>query len=124
MYGTVVVVDDDVDPSNMREVLWALCTRVDPARAVQFVQNMVTSDLDPRLSPERKASGDYTMSRMLINACKPFGWKDQFPTTNIWAEADRREVMARWQGLLDELEAAGGGRRALVGASAILGGAE
>jgi UbiD family decarboxylase len=125
MYGTVVVVDDDVDPSNMREVLWALCTRVDPVRAVQFVQNMVTSDLDPRLSPERKAQGDLTMSRMLINACKPFGWKDQFPKTNIWAEADRRDVMARWQGLLDQLESAASTRqRALVGAGSLRGGAE
>ncbi len=104
MYGHCVVVDDDIDPSNMREVLWALCTRVDPARAVQIVRDMLTSDLDPRLSPEQKASGDYRMSRMLINACKPFGWKDQFPKTNIWAEADRREVLVRWSGLLEEIE--------------------
>src|SRR5207244_805657 len=27
MYSTYVVVDDDVDPSNMRDVLWALTTR-------------------------------------------------------------------------------------------------
>jgi UbiD family decarboxylase len=104
MYGHCIVVDDDVDPSNMRDVLWALCTRVDPAQSVQIVKNMLTSDLDPRLSPDQKAAGQFQMSRMLINACKPFGWKDQFPKTNIWAEADRNEVRARWSGLLEEME--------------------
>jgi UbiD family decarboxylase len=104
MYGHCIVVDDDIDPSNMRDVLWALCTRVDPAESVQIVKNMLTSDLDPRLSPEAKASGNFRMSRMLINACKPFGWKDKFPRTNIWAEADRREVLEQWGGLLDEME--------------------
>lgn len=104
MYGHCIVVDDDIDPSNMREVLWALCTRVDPIQSVQIAKNMLTSDLDPRLSPDQKAAGQFQMSRMLINACKPFGWKDRFPQTNIWAEADRSEVRARWAGLLEEME--------------------
>ncbi|MPZ15756.1 MAG: UbiD family decarboxylase, partial [Chloroflexi bacterium] len=37
MYSTYVVVDDDIDPSNMREVLWALSTRVDPAWALEVI---------------------------------------------------------------------------------------
>lgn len=113
MYGYCVVVDEDIDPSNMRDVLWALCTRVDPARAVHIVRDMVTSDLDPRLSPEQKAAGDYRMSRLLINACKPFAWKDRFPQTNIWSQADRQEVAARWRGLLEDLEETASRRRRL-----------
>jgi UbiD family decarboxylase len=107
MYGYVVVVDDDIDPSNMREVLWALCTRVDPSNAVQIARNMLTSDLDPRLSPEQKASGDYTMGRMLINACKPYRWRESFPKTNIFSEEERRAVRNRWAGLIEELEETG-----------------
>ncbi|HLY66321.1 MAG TPA: hypothetical protein VKU60_12370, partial [Chloroflexota bacterium] len=104
MYGYVVVVDEDIDPSNMRDVLWALCTRVDPAKAVQIAQNMLTSDLDPRLSPEQKAAGDYTMGRMLINACKPYRWRESFPKTNIFSQEERERVRERWVGLLEEIE--------------------
>jgi UbiD family decarboxylase len=106
MYGTCIVVDDDVDPSNMRDVLWAVATRVDPSKAVQIVHNMVTSDLDPRLSPEQKATGNYTVGRLLVNACKPYLWRDQFPKTNVHSAEDRREVAARWSGLLEEMQEA------------------
>ena len=48
-----VVVDDDIDPSNLHEVLWAMCTRCDPAKQVQILTSY-TQGLDPRLSPEQK----------------------------------------------------------------------
>ena len=33
-------------------------------------------------TPEQKASGDITNSRAIIDACKPFHWKDEFPMVN------------------------------------------
>jgi UbiD family decarboxylase len=67
-----VTVDDDIDPTNQDEVLWAMCTRVDPTTAVDVVRDAWTADLDPRVSPARREAGDLTVGRMLINACKPF----------------------------------------------------
>src|SRR5204862_1027194 len=61
-----VTVDEDIDPTNQEEVLWAMCTRVDPARTVDIIHDAWTADLDPRLSPERRAAGDLTVGRMLI----------------------------------------------------------
>src|SRR5437016_14505795 len=82
MYSYYVAVDDDVDPANLKEVLWAMQTRVDPATAVEIIHAAWTSDLDPRLSPAKRAAGDYTVGRLLIDACRPYAWKDQFPRTH------------------------------------------
>ena len=42
MYTYYVAVDDDIDPANLKEVLWAMQTRVDPATAVEIVHNAWT----------------------------------------------------------------------------------
>jgi UbiD family decarboxylase len=104
MYSTYVTVDDDIDPSNMREVLWALTTRVDPARSLEVVQSAWTSDLDPRLTPAQKESGEFTTGRTLIDACRPFAWRDSFPASNVFSAEERAAVSARWESLLDELD--------------------
>lgn len=95
----VVVVDHDIDPSDLNQVLWALCTRVDPSESVQILRGR-TSDLDPRLSPKKRAENDFSMGMMLINACKPYAWKDQYPVTNRFEEPMREEVRKRWQSIL------------------------
>ena len=95
----VVVVDEDIDPSDLNQVLWALCTRVDPAKSVQILRAL-TTDLDPRLSPKKRADQDYSMGLMLIDACKPYAWKDQFPLTNRFDEPYREEVRKRWRSKL------------------------
>jgi UbiD family decarboxylase len=95
-----VTVDDDIDPTNLNEVLWAMCTRVDPATAVDVIRDAWTADLDPRVSPARRAAGDLTVGRMLINACKPFAWRDQFARTNVFSSEERKIVETRWRDLL------------------------
>lgn len=95
-----VTVDDDIDPTNQEEVLWAMCTRVDPTTAVDVVRDAWTADLDPRVSPARRAAGDLTVGRMLINACKPFAWREQFAKTNVFGAEDRQKLQAKWGDLL------------------------
>ena len=95
-----VTVDDDIDPTNQEEVLWAMCTRVDPTTAVDVVRDAWTADLDPRVSPTRRAQGDLTVGRMLINACKPFAWREQFAKTNVFGAEDRQKLQAKWGDLL------------------------
>jgi len=102
-----LAVDDDIDPTNLDEVLWAMCTRVDPSTAVDIIHGAWTADLDPRVSPARREAGDLTVGRMLINACRPYSWRDQFPKTNVFAPADRRKVEAKWRDLLENLERKG-----------------
>jgi 4-hydroxy-3-polyprenylbenzoate decarboxylase len=75
----VVVVDEDIDPTNVDEVLWAMWTRCDPSENVDIVRHCRSQPLDPRLPPEKRESRDYTASRMVIDATRPFHWRDQFP---------------------------------------------
>ena len=99
-----VTVDDDIDPTNLNEVLWAMCTRMDPATAVDIIRDAWTADLDPRIAPARRAAGDLTVGRMLINACKPFAWRDQFASTNVFSAEERKLVEDRWRDLLKNLD--------------------
>ena len=75
----VVVVDDDIDVTNLNEVMWAVVTRSDPATSIDIVSRATSNPLDPRISPEDRAAGRYFNSRAIIDATRPFEWKDQFP---------------------------------------------
>ncbi len=46
MGAFTVVVDDDIDPANMDQVLWAMTTRMDPVRDVHLVENSPIDYLD------------------------------------------------------------------------------
>src|SRR5262249_18442479 len=50
----VVVVDDDVDPSNLADVMWAVTTRCEPAEQIDIIRNAWSSALDPRIPDESK----------------------------------------------------------------------
>jgi UbiD family decarboxylase len=95
MYRYFVAVDDDIDPADLKQVIWAMCTRVDPEDSIQTLKSW-SSDLDPRLPPERRDRGDFTMSRMLIDACKPFTWRDRFPLSNKFSAEKRKEIAEKW----------------------------
>jgi 4-hydroxy-3-polyprenylbenzoate decarboxylase len=88
----VVVVDEDIDPTNMKEILWAMETRVDPYRDILLVDGCWSTPLDPRMPPEKKASGDHTNSRAIFFAVRPYEWKDRFPEVSR-AERSLREQM-------------------------------
>ena len=100
-----VTVDEDIDPTNLNEVLWAMCTRVDPATSIDILHDAWTADLDPRVSPARREAGDLTVGRMLINACRPFTWRDQFPKSNVFSSEERKIVETKWRDLLEKAAA-------------------
>ena len=77
-----MVCDDDVDVTNLDHMLWAMITRTDPAKSIQFIKGSWDSNADPAIPPERRKAGNITHSVALINACKPFHWKDEFLPSN------------------------------------------
>lgn len=99
-----IAVDEDIDPSNIDEVLWAISTRVDPATSIDIVRGAWTASLDPRLSPEQRRTGDLTMGRMLIDACKPYHWRDEYPRSNVYSSEERAIVTKRWSSLLEAID--------------------
>ncbi|MFJ9370011.1 UbiD family decarboxylase [Nocardia sp. NPDC101769] len=94
-----VVVDEDIDITDINHVLWALFTRVDPAESIHVLRTPTTA-IDPRLSPEKRAAGDMSMGIVLIDACKPFAWKDSYPKANRFDDVSRGEIRDRWKAIL------------------------
>lgn len=72
----VIVVDDDIDPLDMEDVVWAMSFRTDPQKDIDIVRDTWSLELDPLI---RKPSNDLHNSRAVITACKPFAWMDDFP---------------------------------------------
>jgi UbiD family decarboxylase len=71
-----VVVDEDVDPTDIFDVLWAMCTRCDPAEDIDFIRKMWSSPLDPLVPHGAAASFN---SRAVIDACRPYERLKDFP---------------------------------------------
>ncbi len=92
----VVVVDDDIDPSNLNDVMWAIATRCEPSESVDIIRNGWSSALDPRIPAADKEKGITSHSKMIINACRPFAWMDQFPATTAQSRVDAQEIEAKW----------------------------
>ena len=92
----VVVVDDDVDPSNLADVMWAITTRCEPSEQIDIVHNAWSSALDPRIPPDAKASGVTSHSKAIIEACRPFAWKDKFPKTSALSQEEARTIEDKW----------------------------
>jgi UbiD family decarboxylase len=77
----VIVVDDDIDPSNVKDVLWAMCTRSNPEVDIDIIRRAWSTPLDVTI---HKPTRDFTNSRAIIDACKPFEWIDEFPKVITW----------------------------------------
>lgn len=76
----VVVVDGDVDPRSLNDVMWAVCTRTEPARDIEIMRDTWGSRVDP-LREEGAAAFN---TRAVIDACRPWERLESFP---IVAEA-------------------------------------
>ena len=96
MARLIVTVDEDVDPSDLADVMWAIATRAEPAESVDIVRDAWSSALDPRISPERRARGETSHSKMIIDATKPFAWREQFPKVSALDASEARAIAAKW----------------------------
>lgn len=100
-----VIVDDDVDVFDREEVLWALTSRCDPAEDTYVIENFWSTYLDPTIHPDRKDTGDLTNSRMVIDATRPYHWRDEYPDTTKMDPSLEEEIRREWeQELLSEEE--------------------
>lgn len=88
----VVVVDEDIDYMNLEEVMWALCTRVDPATDIDVRQKTQGS----MVVPMRREPGPTYNSRALIDAYRSFDWIDEFPPVTESSPEFMAGIMARW----------------------------
>jgi UbiD family decarboxylase len=104
MTRMIIIVDDDIDITNPTEVMWAVATRWDPKEQTDLIDGCWTGLIDPRLSEEKRESGDTTTSRMIIYAVRPFHWRDKFPTVNTVSRDYAESVRRKWSGELEFLK--------------------
>ncbi|MCY4178286.1 MAG: 4-hydroxy-3-polyprenylbenzoate decarboxylase [Endozoicomonadaceae bacterium] len=69
----IVVTDDDIDPRNWQDVIWAITTRMDPVRDIQFIESTPIDYLD------------------FASPVAGLGSKAGFDATNKWSGETSRE---------------------------------
>ncbi len=92
----VIVVDEDIDVTDINEVIWAVCTRMDPAQDVDIIQRMLTGALDPAIEPGKKVYN----SRLLIDATRPWEWREKFPPAIGPSPEIKRQTRDEWGWIL------------------------
>ena len=95
-----VVVDEDIDPSNIKDVLWAVGTRCEPQESIDIIGGFCGMLSDPRLSPEKKEKGELYYSKAIIDACRPYTWKDQFPLSIKSEHETIQKIYKKWSSIL------------------------
>lgn len=93
---TIIVLDDDVDVQDMREVLWATTTRMDPAGDVTIIDKAPTDTLD-HASPLPNLG-----SKMGIDATRKGrdeGFKREWPDALVMEETVKARIDKIWKEL-------------------------
>lgn len=91
-----IVVDDDIDPSNHDDVIWALSTRSDPATDIDILRQAWSNPLDPTISDEDKQQHRLWNSRAIVNACKPYDRLQTFAPVAEASPAMTRAAKEKW----------------------------
>lgn len=91
----IIAVDDDVDPTDFDEVLWAMSTRCNPADDLDILRKTMSFRADPSLAPEAKPYG----SKVLVDACTPHRHLKQAPVRTMLRKSVYERVAGRWQDL-------------------------
>ncbi len=95
MTKIVIIVDDDVDPSDLHQVLWAVGLRSEP-EDWEIIKGMWTSPLEPSISASKRGAGDLTHSAVIILACKPYGGAEDYPPVVDVDGALEQKVREKW----------------------------
>lgn len=99
---------DDIDPSNLKEVIWAITTRGSPHEAIEILHRCRSNNADPTISMEEKRKYKVMPkplynSRVIIDACRPLeGKAEWYPVNRISSEL-RAKTISKWQKVIDGL---------------------
>lgn len=92
----IIAVDEDIDPTDMNEVIWAMASRCNPTDDIDLLRNTWSTWLDPTQNPpEKRPYG----SKALINACKEHRHLPVFSKRTTLRKSTYDAVAARWSEL-------------------------
>jgi 4-hydroxy-3-polyprenylbenzoate decarboxylase len=92
----IIAVDEDVDPTDMDQVIWAMSSRCNPIDDIDILRNTWSTWLDPTQNPpEKRPYG----SKALINACKEHRYLPVFSKRTALRKEIYDKVAAEWKKL-------------------------
>ena len=92
----IIAVDEDIDPTKIDEVIWAMASRCNPIDDIDILRNTWSTWLDPTQNPpEKRPYG----SKALINACKEHRHLPVFSKRTTLRKNVYDKVASRWQDL-------------------------
>jgi len=85
----VIVVEEDVDPTDINQVIWSMTTRCDPKDRVQIIRDRGwCTALLPRIPRAGRVDFTKSASSIIIDAGFPFEWRtadpDSIPSVANW----------------------------------------
>lgn len=106
-----ILVDDDIDVDNQNELIWALASRLAPERGVTVIPGTGVWQLDPLIPPNERSRPDkdgrrpYTAHNLVLNACRPYEWIDEFPPVAVNSAELRNRIREKWGDLFSRTDA-------------------
>jgi 4-hydroxy-3-polyprenylbenzoate decarboxylase len=89
----IIAVEEDVDPTDMNQVLWAMSTRCNPVQNIDILRDTWSTWLDPSQNPpEQRPWG----SKALINACREHRYLHVFSRRTAIRREMYEKVAAEW----------------------------
>lgn len=100
----VIVVDEDVDPYNLDQVMWRVAKWADPERAIDIVRYCWSDRLDCGLYYDETKSdipdAPIYNSRAVIDACRPFEWAPGYKEDVVLPEELVETIKGKWGHIL------------------------
>jgi UbiD family decarboxylase len=92
----IIAVDEDVDPTDTDQVIWAMNSRCNPIEDIDILRNTWSTWLDPTQNPpEERPYG----SKALINACKEHRYLPVFSKRTTLRKEIYDKVAGEWKKL-------------------------
>lgn len=98
--NSLIVVNEDIDVTDIQQVIWAWTTRMHPTRGIWQVPNTFVSALLPWPTPEERAKRHG--GRVLFDATWPADWpSDWVPKVSsfeaAWPKEIQQQVLDQWK---------------------------
>ena len=98
----IFVVGEDVDVSNLEDVVWCLTTRLNPSNGIHFLDRVGVSPFMPWLTPEERQKR--TASKVYFDATFPSSWTPEYLEKHArvidfergWPKEVGEKVLSRW----------------------------
>jgi 3-polyprenyl-4-hydroxybenzoate decarboxylase len=89
----IIVLHDDVDPTNLGELVWAFATRCHPVLGSIFFNKEATAPLVAFLRSSEKSFG--ATSKVVYNSLQPDDWGDKLSARSSFRHCYPSEIVER-----------------------------